>query len=140
VNEADAVNESNPFRVRPEGILDQQIRLATERGEFDNLPGTGKPIAGLDQPHDDDWWIKEKLRREDVSFLPPTLALRRDVDLTREKIERAADEAEVQDLVTAINERIRALNRIASSGPPSNLYPLDLERVLSTWRSDRSSR
>ncbi|MEV0587999.1 DUF1992 domain-containing protein [Nonomuraea sp. NPDC050310] len=26
--------------------IDRQIREATERGEFDNLPGTGKPIPG----------------------------------------------------------------------------------------------
>jgi Domain of unknown function (DUF1992) len=132
------VNESNPFRARRETILDRQLREARERGEFDNLPGTGKPIAGIDQPHDDEWWIKEKLRREDVSFLPPTLAVRRELDLTREKIDRANTEAEVRDLVNAINERIRSLNRIATSGPPSNLYPLDVDRVVATWLSTRS--
>ncbi len=132
------VNEWNPFRARRETILDRQLREARERGEFDNLPGTGKPIAGIDQPHDDEWWIKEKLRREDVSFLPPTLAVRRELDFTLEKIAQAATETDVRTLVDAINERIRTLNRVATSGPPSNLYPLDIERVLTRWRNSRA--
>ncbi|MFI6816174.1 DUF1992 domain-containing protein [Nonomuraea sp. NPDC050328] len=56
--------------------IDRQIREATERGEFDNLPGSGKPIPG-----DELWWIKQKLRSGNLSFpLPPTLALRKEAE------------------------------------------------------------
>jgi len=34
--------------------VDLQIRQAQERGEFDNLPGAGKPIEGLGGEHDPD--------------------------------------------------------------------------------------
>ena len=64
---------------KPPGIgfgtwVERQIREAAERGEFDNLPGAGKPIADLDKPHDELWWVKDKLRREHLSYLPPTIA------------------------------------------------------------------
>jgi hypothetical protein len=39
--------------------------------------------------------------------------------------------------VGTINERIRALNRRAIPGPPSNLMPLDLNRTVTEWRSAR---
>lgn len=31
---------------RYESVVDRQIRQARERGEFDNLPGMGKPLPG----------------------------------------------------------------------------------------------
>jgi hypothetical protein len=30
--------------------------------------------AGLGQSHDDLWWVKQLLRREELSITPPTLA------------------------------------------------------------------
>jgi hypothetical protein len=48
-----------------ESWIDRQIREATERGEFDNLPGAGKPLK-LRYPNDPDWWIKQKIEDEDL--------------------------------------------------------------------------
>ena len=45
-------------------IADNKIRAAIEAGEFDNLPGFGRPIASIDEPYDPNWWIRSKLRRE----------------------------------------------------------------------------
>ena len=58
--------------------VDVQIRRAMERGEFDNLPGQGKPIADLGGQHDPDWWVKRLVQRENLALLPPALALRRE--------------------------------------------------------------
>ncbi|MBL8926482.1 MAG: DUF1992 domain-containing protein, partial [Pseudonocardia sp.] len=38
-----------------ETFVERQIRLAQERGEFDDLPGNGKPLPGLDGPDDENW-------------------------------------------------------------------------------------
>ncbi|MFL6219846.1 MAG: DUF1992 domain-containing protein, partial [Actinomycetes bacterium] len=70
---------------KPPGVgfgtwVERRIREAAERGEFDNLPGAGKPIADLDKPHDELWWVKDKLRRENLSYLPPTIALRKEAE------------------------------------------------------------
>ncbi len=47
-----------PTPSRYESVIDKQIRAAHERGELDNLPGSGKPIPGAGAPHDELWWVK----------------------------------------------------------------------------------
>ena len=47
-----------------ESIADRLIREAIERGEFNDLPGAGKPIADLDKPYDPQWWVESFLDRE----------------------------------------------------------------------------
>ena len=42
-----------------ESWVEQKIRAGMEDGAFENLPGKGKPIPGLTEAHDDDWWIVE---------------------------------------------------------------------------------
>ena len=57
--------------------VENAIQQAIRRGEFDNLPGAGKPLEGLTGQHDPDWWIRRKIEREQLSGLgPPALTLR----------------------------------------------------------------
>jgi hypothetical protein len=128
---------------KPPGVsfvtwVERQIREATERGEFDNLPGAGKPIADLDKPHDELWWVKQKLRRENLSYLPPTIALRKEAEDALLAASQAASEAQVRRIVADINRKILDGNRKAASGPPLNLMPFDVERVVRTWRERRA--
>ena len=124
---------------KPPGVgfgtwVERQIREATERGEFDNLPGAGKPIEDLDKPHDELWWVKRKLRREHFAYLPPTIALRKEAEEALEAASRAGSEAEVRRIVAGINARIVEGNRKAASGPPLNLMPFDVEALVAAWR------
>jgi len=120
-----------------ESWIDRQIREAQERGDFDNLEGAGKPIPGLDDPPDELWWIKRKLKQEGLSFLPPTLAVRKELEDALQLIARTASEAEVGRIVANINARIVAVNRTGGDGPPSTLMSLDLARVVTEWRRRR---
>jgi hypothetical protein len=124
---------------KPPGIgfqtwVERQIREAMERGEFDNLPGAGKPIPDLDKPHDELWWVKQKLRREHLSYLPPTLALRKEAEDALAAALQARSERQVRRILTAINRKIAEGNRTAASGPPLNLTPYDVDRVVGDWR------
>ena len=130
---------------KPPGVgfgtwVERQIREAAERGEFDNLPGAGKPIADLDKPHDELWWVKDKLRRENLSYLPPTIALRKEAEDALAAAYRAGSEEQVRRIVADINRKITEGNRKAAEGPPLNLMPFDVERVVRTWRERRGSR
>ena len=49
-------------------IAENKIRAAIEAGEFDNLPGFGKPAAIFDEPYDPYWWIRRKLEREQLAI------------------------------------------------------------------------
>ena len=74
------MTERKPAGVSWESWVEEQIRDAMERGEFDDLPGARKPLPGIDRPHDDMWWVREKLKRENLSFLPPALAVRKELE------------------------------------------------------------
>ena len=59
--------------------VDLQIQQAMARGEFDDLPGQGKPIKDLGSQHDPDWWLKKLIEREKITgVLPPALQLRKE--------------------------------------------------------------
>ena len=114
--------------------IDKQIEEATSRGEFDDLPGAGKPIPDLDKPYDEMWWVKQKLRREKLSYLPPTLALRKAAHDALQAAFEAASEAEAREIITEINRRIIEANRLPSHGPSIMLTPFNVESVLRRWR------
>ncbi len=118
-----------------EAATEAAIRESLERGEFDGLPGQGQPIAGLDQPHDELWWVKQKLAAERVEALPASLRLKRERELTLEAAQTARTEAKVRELLDELNGKIRTLNKYGSSGPPSTLMPVDVERFVERWRS-----
>jgi hypothetical protein len=133
------VSERKPPGVTWESWVERQIREGMDQGAFDRLEGAGKPIAGLDEPHDEEWWVKEKLRREEVAFLPPTLAIKRELQDAKAAIAASTDEAEVRVLIGDINARIRQVNSTATSGPPSTTMTLNVEETVAHWRAAQAS-
>jgi hypothetical protein len=127
------MTERKPAGVSFETWVDKQIRDAQNRGEFDNLPGAGKPIPDLGKAHDDMWWVKQKMRRENLSFLPPALALRKEVEDAVAAAMRARSEPAVRQIVADINEKIMVALRRPTTGPPVDQMPLDVERVVRDW-------
>jgi len=119
-----------------ETSIDRQLREAAERGEFDNLPGTGKPLSDHGREYEDDWWVKDWLRREGAAsgLIPPTLALRRELEDLAARVDRLRTEAEVRDRVAELNERIRKARAGLLDGPPVVLPPLDADEVVAGWR------
>jgi hypothetical protein len=131
------VTERKPPGVSWETWIDRQIREGMERGDFDGLPGHGKPLRGIDRPRDEMWWVRDKLRREDVSYLPAALVLRKEVEDARTRIAAAVDEATVREIVAGLNERIVAANSRATAGPPTTQAPLDVEQLVEQWAEAR---
>jgi DnaJ-like protein len=126
-------------RRKPPGVaweswIDRQVREAEERGEFEDLPGAGKPIPDLDKPFDELWWVKDKLRQEGLTYMPPSVALRKEANDALAAASRANSEAEVRKIISEINEKIREANRKGIVGPPLMLVPYDVEQVVREWR------
>ncbi|MEV4218945.1 hypothetical protein [Nonomuraea sp. NPDC049725] len=67
--------------------------------------------------------------------LPPSLQLRKDAEQALAAAAEARSEGEVRLIVNEINDRIREAIRTGLSGPPHNLVPYDVERIVSEWRS-----
>ncbi len=52
-----------------ERVAENRILQAIEEGQLDDLPGLGRPIPGIDEPYDPDWWVKSWIRREALARL-----------------------------------------------------------------------
>ena len=124
-----------------ESALDKAIREATERGEFDNLPGAGKPLP-MRNTGDPDWWLKELLNREGITgseLLPPAIALRREADAFPESLRDLPDEHAVRRVLVDFNERVAADWRRPGlgKGTPIVARKVDVEAMVETWKSQR---
>jgi hypothetical protein len=124
-----------------ESAVDRKIREAREQGEFDNLPGTGRPLSDHGHEYDEDWWVKDWVRREDSSgALPATLALRREAEDLTEIVDRHTSESSVRAFVDAFNAKVRQAQRGLMDGPATVLPAVDVDEVLRGWRQRRSRR
>jgi hypothetical protein len=131
------MSERKPPGVPWESWIDKQIRRAEDRGEFHELPGAGEPLSDLGKPFDNMRWVKDKLRREGLSYMSPSVALRKEAHDSLDAASSAASEADVRQLIAEINERIREANRKGIHGPALMLVPIDVERVVQEWRRKR---
>jgi hypothetical protein len=133
------MTERKPPGTSWETWIDAQVRVAREQGAFDNLPGTGKPLANLGEDYDPDWWVKQLVQREQVSVLLPSLELLRKVEKELAAIEKLQDEATVRHRVAALNAEIAKANATVMEGPPTRLGKLDIDKVVARWRQTRSA-
>lgn len=131
------MTERKPVGPLRESIVERKIREAAERGEFDDLPGTGKPLPDLDKPYDEMWWVKNLIEREQLSLLPPALELRRDIEKGLEQAFGLASEASVRRAVKLLNAKICLANRTAHEGPTPNLSVLDPDAIVREWQNRR---
>jgi DnaJ homologue, subfamily C, member 28, conserved domain len=121
-------------------LAEKRIREAEAAGEFENLPGFGQPIPGIDEPYDENWWVKEKLRRERISALPPALEIARDKERSLAAIAKLTSEAEVRRELVALNERIRRAHFSCTWGPSCNTVPMEIEPFVQDWKSRGRNR
>lgn len=121
--------------------VDLQIKQAMARGEFDNLPGAGKPIKNLGTQHDPDWWIKQLIEREKISgILPPALQLRKDDAELDGRLDRHTAESEVRRILEEFNARVMKARYTPVDGPPLVTMPRAVETEVDAWRARRTAR
>ncbi len=121
-----------------ESHIDRQIREAQERGDFDDLPGAGKPLPGAGESYDENWWLRSLIERENITgVLPATLALRRQLEDLPETLGRLRTEDAVRAAVAALNVEIRKAHRGLLDGPAVPLRTVDVEAAVTDWRAGR---
>lgn len=128
---------------RYETWVDRQIREAQERGEFDNLPGAGKPLRSPEQPPEDDWWVKQLIERERLDMtaaLPPQLALRKEGQTLPDRMRLERSEQAVRELLEDFNARVRECWRRPMDGPLAVVRTVDVEAMVETWRAEQPPR
>ncbi|MCW2824867.1 MAG: hypothetical protein JWQ91_1784 [Aeromicrobium sp.] len=117
-----------------------QLQQAMRAGEFDDLPGAGKPIPGIDRPHDPDWWLKRLIEREKISVLPPALALRREDAELDGVLDRESSPQGVGRVIEDFNARIIEARRQLQGGPPVITPLRDVDAEIEAWTIRRTER
>ena len=119
--------------------VDLQVQKAIERGDFDDLPGTGKPLPPLDD--DPNWWLKKLIERERITgVLPEALQMRKDDAELDSLLDRQGSEAQVRDLLEGFNRRVVNARRQLQGGPPVITPTRDVEAEVAAWRDRRARR
>ncbi|CAL9437240.1 hypothetical protein SUDANB108_02170 [Streptomyces sp. enrichment culture] len=135
------MTERKPPGVEFGSWVDKQIRDAEARGEFDRLPGAGRPLPpDVESTYDELWWVKRKMAREGLSVLPPALALRKEAEDALQTAYAAPTERMVRKIIGEINDRIREMMFKPPPGPPLGKKPYDVEDVVRQWRERRADR
>lgn len=121
-----------------ESWVEKQIREAQERGEFDNLPGAGKPLKGLDDP-DPDWWVKKMMAREGLDAsdaMPPVMILRREHASFPESLLDVRTEDGVREVLRDYNLRVLDDRRRPAFGKESPIWAptVEVEPMVERWR------
>ncbi len=120
--------------------VDLQIQEAMQRGEFEDLPGYGKPIEDLGPEHDPDWWLKKLVEREQISVLPAALQLRKDDAELDEVLDRMPNETQVRHELEAFNERVRQARFQLDGGPPVITQMREVDAEVEAWAVRRAER
>jgi len=121
--------------------VDLQIQQAMARGDFDNLPGAGKPIKDLGTQHDPDWWVKQLIEREHITgVLPPALQLRKDDAELDAQLDTLPTAGQVRETVEEFNARVIKARYTPVDGPPLITQPRDVDAEVEAWRARRSAK
>jgi len=120
--------------------VDLQVQQAMARGDFDDLPGAGKPIEGLGSQHDPDWWIRQLVERERIAVLPASIQLRKDDAALDDLLDRQPTETMARQVVEEFNARVLKARYGIPEGPPLITMTRDVEQTLDAWRERREER
>ena len=96
-------------------IVEERIRKAQRRGEFENLAGTGQPLKLEEDRH-----IAEELRLsykilKNADCLPPEIELKNEIERTEELLGGMGETAEKYRLLKKLNFLIMKLNSTRNS-------------------------
>lgn len=128
------MTERKPANMTFESWVERQIRTAEERGEFDDLPGSGKPLP---KNFDDEmWWVRKRIEEEGLSteaVLPTPLQLRKETERLADTVRDLPTERAVRHVVDDLNKRIVDWLR-TPSGPRVPLRVVDADDIVAQWR------
>ena len=98
-------------------IIERRIQEAQMQGEFDDLPGKGKPLC-----LEDDSQVPEDLRLaykilKNANCLPPELELKKEIRQMEDMLESIPDEKEKYRQIKRINFKIMQVNMMGKRSP-----------------------
>jgi len=121
-------------------IAEERIIEAQRRGEFDNLPGQGKPLQLEDDGH-----IPEDLRLaykvlKNANCLPPELELKKEILTTEQMLGRMTDEGEKYLQLKKLNYLVMKLNMMRKGPVAWEENQRYLEKIVEKLGSGKETR
>ena len=144
--EPESDSEPRPAAARPVGRRACRVRRGVDpAGDAPRgvrpLPGAGKPLEGLGESHDPDWWIRRKIEREQLRGLgPPALMLRVEHAELEERLDALTREDEVREYIDDFNRRVIEARRQLLGGPPVVTPTRDADAEVRAWHERRAAR
>ncbi len=111
-------------------IAEERIREAMARGEFENLPGAGKPLR-----LEDDAMVPEDLRvaykiLRNAGCIPPELELRKEILTLRDLLRTIEDADDKRNKIRELNCKLLKLNVKGRRAVNLDEFPEYRERIL----------
>ena len=118
-------------------IVEERIRRAQQRGDFDNLEGSGKPLV-----FEDDSLVPEELRLaykilKNADCLPPELELKKEIARTEDLLEGMQDTAEKYRVLKKLNFLIMKLNTLRNASIEFEMPQRYTARVIERFDGQR---
>jgi DnaJ-like protein len=119
-----------------EKIVEERIKQSQKKGEFDNLAGSGKPLAIEDVSR-----IPEDLRLaykilKNADCVPPELEIKKEIHATEELLENMRDEKLKYKTLKKLNYLILKLNTARKGAVAFEIPQKYEERVVECLSSD----
>jgi hypothetical protein len=131
------MTERKPSGMSFETWVESQISRSVARGDFDDLPGAGKPLPRRTEDESVYAWVVAKARKENIDLfgmLPPGLALRKEREDLPARAAGLPSEQAVRAMVEDFNARVQAHWRRPQLQPDAVPGLADVDEVLAAWR------
>lgn len=138
LNAAEEEERQKRKKVSDAARVEYLIRDAMAQGKFDNLKYAGKPIPGLGEGYDPDWWVKGLIQREHLTGIGPKAILLRTEDAELDaRLDSQLSEKQVRDIVEDFNARVVDARRQLQGGPPVVTKTRDPDVEVQRWQERR---
>lgn len=119
--------------------VESAIERAMARGDFENLPGAGRPLD-LPDVHDPDWWVKQRIAQGDIepeAMLPVVVLLRREFERREETLVELPSEQAAREYAEEFSDRVHEDRR---ANPFQTLIApaWDADDAAQRWRELRA--
>lgn len=123
-----------------EKIVEERIRKAQKKGEFENLSGTGKPLI-----LEDDRCVPEDIRLahkilKNADCLPPEIELKKEIRRTEDLLAGMEETAEKYKTIKKLNFLIMKLNSIRNTSVIFEAPQKYMGKLVGRFGSEQSAK
>jgi hypothetical protein len=121
-----------------EKIVEERILTAQKRGEFENLPGAGKPL-----PVEDNRLISEELRLaykilKNADCLPVEIELKKEIKQTQDLLAGMQETSEKYRILKKLNFLILKLNSVKDTSISHEMPQVYTEKLIEQFGNSKT--